>query len=80
MSELMFSAVLYVNCSGSTCKTVLETAKQSPLNTRSFKTRDKFNDVDVVVNLKGSQDEIKTLSKNISSIHGVKSVRCVITK
>lgn len=79
MSELMYSAVLYVKCSGNTCKAVLEKAGHSRLNTKSFKSRNKTNQVDVVVNLKGSQSDIKVLSKDISSMPGVNSVRCVIT-
>jgi len=79
LSDVIFSSVLYVQCLGDVSKTVLDKAKKSKLNTKSYKTTDKSG-ISVIINLKGYENDIEEFSKKISDIKGVTSVRCVFTK
>lgn len=79
MSELVYSGVLYVTCKGNKCKDVLKEAENSGLNVKSYRNEEQSG-ADVIVNLRGSNSQIKDFSKKLSKKTGVLSVRCVITK
>ena len=79
LSDTIFSSVLYVQCIEDVSKVVLDKAKKSELNTKSYKTTDKSG-ISVIINLKGHENDIEEFSKKISDIKGVISVRSVLTK
>ena len=69
------SGTLLVNCSGSACKSVIQQSEKMEAVTFVFRVEKKYKeDPDVIIDVSGSQDQIKQVESSIRKIDGVRSV------
>jgi predicted short-subunit dehydrogenase-like oxidoreductase (DUF2520 family) len=79
MTTADLSGTLLVSCSGNNCDDIVKEAKKKPNVTYVFKPRE-HNDVDIVVNVSGSKEDIFRVKDQIYNISNVKSIKYTITE
>ena len=69
------SGTLFVNCSGSAWKSVIQQSKKMEAVTFVFRVEKKSQeDPDVIIDVSGSKDQIQQVESSIRKIGGVRSV------
>jgi len=69
------SGTLLVNCSGSACRTVIQQSEKMEAVTFVFRVEKKSKeDPDVIIDVSGSNDQIRQVENKIRKIDGVRSV------
>ena len=69
------SGTLLINCSGSACRTVIQQSEKMEAVTFVFRVEKKSKeDPDVIIDVNGSNDQIRQVENKIRKIDGVRSV------